>query len=367
MVNLPLHGGSCPRWLFPRMKKMAGVISELIINEYGKNEFLRRLSDPYFFQSLGCVIGFDFHSSGLTTTTCGALKESLNKKDIGLRICGGKGATSRKTLSEIENSELSTSKIDKLKYASKAVAKSDSGLIQDGYGLYQHSFVFTDEGKWAVIQQGMNERYARRYHWLSNNISSFSEHMNPVCGQRMEDRVLNLASVKSRDNKKASLDLVKDNPEHLKKYIRNNIRKPRESQSTLNNFRPIEEFSFTGQHTIAEMNKVNYETLKKACEIQPSNFEELMMLKGVGGRVIRSLSLISEIVYGNEASWRDPIKYSFAHGGKDNIPYPVDKKLMDDNVRFLKGAVSNAELGYIEKRKALEKLKSFFCMKIKKK
>ncbi len=338
------------------MKKMAGGISELIIDEYGTEEFLRRLSDPYFFQSLGCVIGFDFHSSGLTTTTCGALKESLNEKNLGVRFCGGKGGTSRKTLSEIENCDLKTSKMKSLSYASKAAAKSDSNLIQDGYGLYHHSFVFTEKGKWAVIQQGMSEHYARRYHWLSNNVKSFCEHLNPVCGQKKENRVLNLSCIKSRENKKASLDLVKDNPVHLKKYIKINMKKPKEGQCTLTDFRPMEEFSFKRQHTIAGMSKVNYETLKKAHEIQPSNYEELMMLRGVGGKVIRSLSLISEIVYGSRASWQDPIKYSFAHGGKDAIPYPVDRKLMDDNIKFLKGAFSQAEFDKEDKRKALKKL-----------
>ncbi len=341
------------------MKKLAGAISEVLIEEYGSEEFLRRLADPYWFQSLGCVIAFDWHSSGLSTTTLAALKESLNDKNLGVKIAGGKGKTSRKTPKEIEEFgdklNISTSRIDRLKYSSKITAKVDNSLIQDGYNLYTHSFIFTEDGrKFAVVQQGLNysNKYARRYHWLSDNIESFVvEPHSAIYGYKKENNVLDMTSKESLETQKASVDLVKDNPQHLKKYIKAPV------QKTLINF---ESFTMPFNHLITGMGKRNFETLKKAHEIRPSNYEELLAIEGVGPKTIRSLALISQLIYGTKVSWRDPSQFSFAHGGKDNIPRPVDRELMDSNAEILKNAIKDAKLGGKEKLEAMKRLSSFY-------
>ncbi|MBD3249207.1 DUF763 domain-containing protein [Candidatus Woesearchaeota archaeon] len=357
-VNLPLHTGKCPKWLFPRMKKLSGVISEMIVDEYGSEEFIRRLSNPYFFQALSCVIGFDWHSSGTTTTTCGALKESINSLNLGITIAGGKGAASRKTPSEIENSQLSisTQKLEKLKYASKITAKVDTSLVQDSYNLYHHVFIFTEKGRYAVIQQGMNDHYARRYHWLSDNVGSYIEEPHEgICCDKKQDNVLDMTSKKSRENKSICLDIVKDNPKHLERYIK----KP--PQMTLDSFsEKAPEITFNPRHDIIDMKKINIQTLQKAYEIQPENYEQLLSVKGVGPKTIRSLAMIADIVHGKPASWKDPVKYSFAHGGKDCIPYPVDKKLMDNNTQILRDAVRKAKLGKKDRLYALKRLTNFY-------
>lgn len=355
VVNLPLHSGSCPKWLFGRMKKLGGVISEIIIDEYGQDEYLRRLADPYFFQALGCVLAFDFHSSGVTTTVCGALKESLNKLNIGVKVAGGKGGTSRKAPDEIERFgdefNLSTDKIDRLVYSSKMSAKVDTSLIQDSFQLYHHCFVLSEKGKWAVIQQGMNDRYARRYHWISNNIVSFVEEPhNAICSDKKGKNVLNMTAKESREARKVGVDLVRDNPKHLEKYIK----KP--AQRTLTNF---ESFTMSPRHIIIDMDKKNIETLRKAYEIQPKTYEELVAIKGVGPKTIRGLALVSELIYGKKASWKDPVKFSFAFGGKDGYPRPVDKKEMDESARILGDAIRNAEIGDKDKLYAIKRLNKF--------
>ncbi len=293
VVNLPLHTGKAPRWLFGRMVKLAKAITEVIVYEYNQDEFLRRLSNPYWFQGLGCVLGFDWHSSGLTTTTCGALREALKDAEIGIKICGGKGNTSRKTPDEILNCNfsLSTKKINKLIYASKLSAKVDNSLVQDNYQLYHHCFIFTEKGNWAVIQQGMNNynNYARRYHWLSEEIESFvDEPQTAICCDKKEKNVLDMTNKENEEIRKASVDLVND-------------------------------FTMQKNHLIKNMEKRNIEILRKAAEIQPENYEELVAIKGIGPKAIRSLALTAEIIYGNKLTWKDPVKYSFAHGGKDGI------------------------------------------------
>lgn len=350
MANLPLHGGSAPRWLFQRMVRLSGAIAEVVVDEFGQDEFIRRLSNPYWFQAMSCVIGFDWHSSGTTTTTCGALKQSLTKLNIGIKVAGGKGNTSRKAPEQIEKIgnefSLSTDKINRLVYSSKMSAKVDNTLIQDNYQLYHHCFVLNEKGHWTVIQQGMFDKYARRYHWLSDNVKSFiTEH--PVCSQKKEKEVLDMTSKLSKETRDISLDLVKDNPKHLQKYMKE------PAQKTLTDF---ESFSMPKRHTIIEMNKRNMETLQKAYEIQPKNYEELVAIKGVGPKTIRSLALISDLVYGKPPSWKDPVKYSFAHGGKDGIPYPVNKQVYDTSISVLKDAIRNAKLGQKDKLYAIKRL-----------
>ncbi len=354
--SLPLHTGRAPRWLFKRMVPLSGAIAEAIVDEHGKDEFLKRLSDPYWFQALACVIGFDFHSSGTTTTTCGALKQSVNRLNIGVFFAGGKGKASKNTLSEIENSGISTARADRLKYASRMTAKVDTALIQDSYQLYHHVFAFTEKGSWAVVQQGMNDTYARRYHWLSSGITSFvNEPGSAICCDSTAQDVLDMSAAQSEETRKTSLDLVNDNPRHLEKYIKS------PAQQTLDRFNePIAEIAFTPRHTIVDMSKRNLEMLKRAYEFQPKDYEELVSLNGIGAKSIRSLALISEVVYGTRPSWKDPVKYSFAHGGKDGIPYPVDRKVMDSSTEFLENAISQAKLGEKDKINAIKRLRTLF-------
>ncbi len=354
-VDLPLHYGKAPRWLFGRMTKLALPISQLIIDEYGQDEFLKRLSNPYFFQALGCVLGFDWHSSGLTTTVCGALKLALNKNNMGIMVAGGKGKTSRKTPAEIpqiaEKFNLSDKKISQLKYASKIAAKVDNSLIQDHYNLYHHSFFLNDKGKWAVVQQGMRQegKYARRYHWLSDSISDFIEHENTIFFDKKEQRALDLTASESKETRKISLDLVKDNPVKLKKFDK--IKKT--NQSSLTEFAS---FSLPSRHNIIKIDLGNFNALISAYELQPKNYEELIAVKGFGAKTIRALALISSLVYGSKVSWKDPAKYSYAHGGKDGYPEPIDKEKYDQSIAILKDFVKNAKLTDKSKIKCLKRL-----------
>jgi uncharacterized protein len=375
IANLPLHPGSCPKWLFPRMKKLSGLIAEAIVDEYGAEEFLRRIADPFFFQSLSCVIGFDWHSSGTTTTTMGALKESVNSLNLGIEICGGKGSTSRKTPDEIAATKLNvqSQKIEKLVYSSRMAAKVDSNLIQAGYALYHHCFVFSENGSWAVVQQGMNDLngYARRYHWLSDNISSFVEepHLG-ICGEK-ESNVLDMTSMQSDDARKISLDLVKDNPLHLRRYLTEqtvlqqfvsattaiNHSSSNGDYDNENDFFFPYELTMPAHHPTPRLSEKSLATLQKAYELQPQNYEELVSLKGIGAKSIRALALVSEIVYGAKASWQDPVKYSFAHGGKDGYPYPINTQHYDKSIEILTAAIRN---NFPENDK-LRALKSLRC------
>jgi len=337
--DLPLHPGRCPPWLFRRMKVLAGLVSETIILEYGTDEFLKRIANPYFFQSFGCVLGFDFHSSGLTTTTLGALKEAIDPEKHGIAVLGGKGATSRKTPDEIEHASqvfpLTDEETEFLKYASRMTAKVDSSAVQDGYQLYHHNFLLAENGSWAVVQQGMNpiKRYARRYHWLSSELESFvnEPHTAICCDHR--GRALDMTAKESGEARKASVDLVKDGLGEVRKYL------------LMDRFHWID-------------NSV-YKRLLDLNEFQPKNFEELLAFKGVGPKTIRALALTSKLVYGTEVSWKDPAQFSFSRGGKDSTPFPIERKAYDESNEILRSAVENAKLGNKEKLAAIRRLENF--------
>lgn len=355
-VSLPLHNGKAPRWLFKRMVELAGGISEALIYEYGQDEFLKRLSDPYWFQALSCVLGFDWHSSGTTTTTCGALKMALSPEDHGIAVAGGKGTVSRRAPDEIEKSgeifSLSPDKIEKLKYSSRMSAKVDNSCIQDGYQLYHHCFFLTEKGDWAVVQQGMGTDYARRYHWLSDSVESFIE-PHGICCDRKEAKVLDMTAGESEACRSESLDLVKDNPEHLRKYL-----KP-SKQRMLADFETG--FGLPPRHHLTDIDigERGMEVLKKAYELQPESYEELVSLAGMGPKKIRALALISDLVYGSAPSWRDPVKYSFTHGGKDGFPYPVDREVYDNSIQVLQESLDSARLDRKEKYNAIKRLGEF--------
>ncbi|MFB6075811.1 MAG: DUF763 domain-containing protein [Candidatus Aenigmatarchaeota archaeon] len=358
-ADLPLHGGRCPSWLFKKMKELTGAISEVIIHEYSQDELLERLSNPYFFQSLGCIVGFDWHSSGLTTTLTGALKESINPEEHGIVIAGGKGKTSKKTPNEIMKSNIcKDSELEKFTNFSRLSAKIDSNCVQDNYSLYHHIFLFTENGKWSVIQQGMNSenKYARRYHWISENIEDFVEEpQSAICCDNMEEKVLNLTSKTSEETRRISLDLVRDNPQHLKRYLL-----PK-NQRSLVDFSKNKKLEMPRHHDVRniDINTKILDNLNKAYENQPENYEKLVQTKGVGEKSLRALALISQLVHGTEASWKDPATHSYAHGGKDGTPYLVDQDNMEKSTKFLKEALKQSEINDKTKLKALKKLKDY--------
>jgi hypothetical protein len=363
VANLPLHPGKAPRWLFKRMVVLSKGISEVIVYEYGTDEFLRRLSDPFWFQALSCVLGYDWHSSGTTTVTCGALKEAINPEDFGLRLCGGKGKASQNTLVEIEGYgekyNLSTSLVDRLRYCSRMAAKVDNAAIQDGHTLYHHVFILSENKKWAVIQQGMNDTtgYARRYHWLSEDVKSFvCEPHNAIVGQDRQDNVLDMTANQSTAAQKVSVDLVNDNPSHLRlDWASLTLH---QNQKTLDDWTAPCPTRTPVQH-LDMPRSINWQKLKQIYDVHPTNYEELLSMKGVGPNTVRALALISDLVYGEKPSWEDPVRFSFSVGGKDGVPYPVNRKAMDESTEMIRTGVENAKIGDKEKIQALRRLKDF--------
>lgn len=363
IAELPLHYGKAPRWLFQRMVRLSKSIATLAIREYGESGFLERLADPFWLNAFGCALGYDWHSSGLTTVALGALKEALSKSELGIFVCGGKGKASKMTLEEIEricdSLNFPQVEVEKLKYSSRIVAKVDNSVVQDGYNLYHHSFIFSKDGEWVVVQQGMNptNRFARRYHWISKNLRSFVVEPHAAIIGKKEDFVLDMSAKESEEARKCSVDLVKDNPEHLKKYLRD------VKQKSLSEFLGIKsprckELRLPEKHdfTMLELDERVIKSLKVAYELQPSNYEELVAIKGIGPKCIRALALISNLIYGAEISYRDPCKFSFAHGGKDGVPYPVDIKTYESSIKFLEDAIKQTELNNFEKINALKRL-----------
>ncbi|SHJ05492.1 hypothetical protein SAMN02745219_01646 [Desulfofundulus thermosubterraneus DSM 16057] len=350
-ANLPLHGGKCPPWLFERMVKMSRALIEVMVVESGPDGILARLADPFWFQALGCVLGFDWHSSGLTTTVCGALKEALRDRagQLGLFVAGGKGKTSRQTPGEIlaigEKFPLARDP-QELVFASKMAAKVDNAAVQDGYQLYHHTFFFTSSGQWAIIQQGMNEttRWARRYHWLSTTVKDFvcEPHTAVCCDYRGE--TLNLVALESDPARKVIAELAREKPENLLRDL------TRLQQDALN---------LPARHRVelADLNPARlHRVLLKSYERQPENFAALVVTEGVGPKALRALSLLSELAYGTPPSFRDPARFSFAHGGKDGHPYPVDRATYDHSIAFLEKALAESRLGRQEKIEAFRRL-----------
>lgn len=333
------------------MTALARAITIASVSEFGQREFLRRLSDPYWFQALGCALAFDWHSSGLTTTVTGALKEAVRgiEGDLGIFIAGGKGATSRKTPQHIEMyADRYSINPYPLIYASRMSAKVDSAAVQDGYQLYHHVLLFTHKGEWAVIQQGMNKdrRTARRYHWLGEDVRDFVvEPHRAVCCDRRRP-TLNMVDPDSEGAREVSTLLSRERPE---KVI-----------AEINRIKTIE---LTGRHNITVYDIAPerlYRVLTRTYERQPEDFERLLSIEGVGPKTIRALSLVSELIYGRPPSYKDPAMFSFAHGGKDGTPFPVDRKTYDKTIEVMERAVRSAKLGNHDKVEALRRLAVFY-------
>ncbi|MBI2405703.1 DUF763 domain-containing protein [Candidatus Microgenomates bacterium] len=342
IATFGLDYGRCPPWLFARMKRLGRLITEAIVLEYGNKEFVRRMSDPFFFQSFGTILAFDWDASGLTTTTTGALKEALRgtERTLGIFVAGGKGKTSLKTPDDITRyADWHGFNPNPLVYASKMSAKVDNTAVQDGFTLYHHSFIFTKDGLWTVVQQGMDtaRQRARRYHWLSDKLTDFVE--EPHSGIKdtklstRSSKVLNLVAKKSRKTRDTSATLVKE-----------------EFPTLLKDLKVLDYVNFPFDRRRME------KSLSFAHDSQPENFEQLLGVRGVGPKTIRALSLVSEVIYGAKPSYTDPARYSYAHGGKDGIPYPVDRSTYDTSISVLERAVKKARLGYYERLKALQKL-----------
>ena len=366
VAKLPLHYGKAPRWLIVRMRKLAREIVTIIVDEYGTGDFLKRLSDPFWFQALGCVLGYDWHSSGVTTVVTGVLKQAVVPEEHGVAVCGGKGRLSRQAPLEIgvagERFGFSTDKIDALRYASKMSAKVDNTAIQAGYQLYHHAFFVAEDGRWVVIQQGMcpKDRTARRYHWLSDNVRNFVvEPHKAIVGDARREVALNMTAKESEGCRKASVDVAKEKPRRIMRMIMS-VRPA--YQRSLQEWMPKKAETGWKEYPIDVLSmprNLNWKALQQVYEFQPQNYEELLSVKGVGPATVRGLALIAELIYGEKPSWKDPVKYSFAYGGKDGVPYPVNRRAMDESIRILRRAIEEAKIGDKEKMRSLQRLRRF--------
>lgn len=343
-ADLRLSGGAIPSWLFSRMKALSLPIVEAILQERGAKDFLSRLSDPYWFQSFGAVIGMDWNSSGVTTAVMAALKATINPhaKQLGIYICGGKGKASLKTPAELVTIGNDTG-LDGhyLAHCSKLSAKVDNTALQDGFNLYLHSFILSAEGDWTVIQQGMQSTtgLARRYHWHSGTVKSFTEEPHSaVCGEN-QGAILNLVHAKAKPTQKAILQIARENPEKILSEI------PHMKLPVYDAIKPKD----------VDLNRLGA-VLWLAKEQSTQSFEELLMLKGLGPRTLQSLTLVSEVIHGTPSRFSDPARFSFAHGGKSGVPFPVPTKIYDETIAVLKDAVDRAKIGNSDKQKAIQSL-----------
>lgn len=343
-ADLPLHYGKVPPWLYERMSVLGLSIVEAILADYGKDEVLRRLADPFWFQSFGAVMGMDWHSSGITTSVMGALKRSINpnSQSLGLYICGGKGKFSRETPSElIQIAEKTGLNGNELVRASKLSAKVDNTAIQDGYQLYLHNFILSDNGNWSVIQQGMHDSdgTARRYHWHSENITSFVEEPHTGINGISRGRILNLTDSEAAGNRKGILDISHtDSIDVMKDFSRLILPAHHDVQAS--------------DVDLKRLGALLYITREQ----QPQNFEDLLMLEGVGPRTMQSLALVSEVIHGAPSRFTDPARFSFAHGGKDGHPFPVPTKVYDESISILRKGIEKSKLGNSDKQNTLNKL-----------
>ena len=375
IATFTLDTGKCPKWLFEKMVRLGKEMIWIIDKEYGPDEFVRRISDPVWFQSLGTVLAFDWNASGLTTILTAALKQAIkgNEKELGIFICGGKGKTSLKTPEEIKNwggiLSLPSPKVNNLVYNSKMTAKVDSSLIQDGFQIYHHSLFFSKGGAWTVVQQGMNtiNQTARRYHWYSEKIEDLVCEPHSGIISQVKSPTLDLTSRESQDTRNMSCELVGGSYKGLMKDIQI-LRKHSSKLSQMVKVRSgagditwlnLENKEFNSHPVLVEdFSKSKYleRIFSRVCEVKPDSYERLLSLEGVGPKTIRALSLVSEVIYGALPSYEDPARYSFAHGGKDAIPYPVDRKIYDNTIEFFRKVIQKMRISLSEKKRVLERL-----------
>jgi len=376
IATFTLDTGTCPRWLFARMVKLGREMTKVLVAEFGPDEFIHRIADPVWFQSLGTVLAFDWNASGLTTILTAALKEAIRnqEKDLGIFICGGKGKTSRKTPEEItswaDKLSLPDAHANNLVYNSRMSAKVDNSLVQDGYQIYHHSFFFSRNGYWAVVQQGMNpiNVSARRYHWFSENIEDLvcEPHTGIVTVAKRQPS-LNLTARDSESTRELSVEFVSAGYHCLMKDIEI-LRKHSSKLSKMVSLKlkgqqltllQLEDTEFKYHPVVHEdFSRSRYleKILLKLCDTQPGNYEKLLATEGVGPKTIRALALVAEVIYGAKPSYEDPARYSFAHGGKDGTPYKVDRDTYDKTITTLVQAVQRSRIEPLEKDRVINRL-----------
>jgi hypothetical protein len=383
-ADLPLHGGRVPAWLAARMAALGRVIAEAIVHHYGAEELLRRLAHPFWFQSFGAVMGMDWHSSGITTSVLAALKRGVApiERELGIYVCGGRGSASRRTPAELRRvGDLTGIDGARLADTSRLVAKIDQAAVQDGYDLYLHGFIVSASGRWCVIQQGMSpeRRAARRYHWLSEGLTSFLDSPHAAIEGVNEGRILNLADARARASRAASLELARAGPERAISVLRRSqaasgqtlslfpeeplvdVRGPRRAASLKPRTTPapLPHLSMPARHAVLASDVVLrrlHGTLAAAAERGSRDFPELLLTPGVGARTVAALAHVAEVIHGTPARFSDPARFSLAHGGKDGHPFPVPLAVYDETIGVLRRAVSQARLGRAEKLDALRRL-----------
>src|ERR1700761_7474860 len=363
-ADLPLHGGHVPRWLADRMTQLGALLSEAIVHHYGRDELLRRLAHPFWFQSFGAVMGMDWHSSGITTSVISALKRGLEpiSGELGIHVCGGRGKQSRKTPLELAAiGERVGIDGDALANVSRLVAKVDSAAVQDGFDLYLHGFIVTDDGKWTVVQQGMNDssRTARRYHWLSEGLQSFVEEPHNGIDGIHQGEIVNLTDRRADASRHAQLDLLTSlGPDGLTRELATIEAKP--SKPVPDPIQPtLPHLVMPAHHDVRASDVLAprlHATFAAAANRGPADFAELLLVPGVGARTVRALAMVAEVVHGAPYRFTDPARFSFAHGGKDRHPFPVPLKVYDETILVMKTAVEKAKLGQDDRLAALKRL-----------
>jgi len=360
-ADLPLHGGAVPKWLADRMTRLGAVMSQAIIHHYGRDEYLRRMSNPFWFQSFGAVMGMDWHSSGITTSVIGALKRGLAPLagELGVHVCGGRGRHSRQTPDElVAIGERVGFDGAALASASRLVAKVDSAAVQDGFDLYLHGFIVTDDGRWVVVQQGMNgeRKQARRYHWLSEGLKSFVDEPHSAIDGPDQGVVVNLTDTRAGASRREQIDMLNTlGPDRIAgEYSRLRTSLDGEpAQPTLPNLIMPTHHDVRPNDVIARR---LHGHLAAAAERGPADFAELLAVPGVGARTVLALAMVAEVLHGAPYRFSDPARFSLAHGGKDRHPFPVPLRVYDQTIGVLKSAVQKAKLGNEEELAALKRL-----------
>jgi hypothetical protein len=358
-ADLPLHSGHVPPWLAQRMAALGAVICQAIVHHYGRDEFLKRLAHPFWFQSFGAVMGMDWHSSGITTSVIGALKRGLAPlgQELGIHVCGGRGRHSRKTPDELTRlGERVGFDAGVLVRASRLVAKVDSAAVQDGFDLYLHGFIVTDDGRWTVVQQGMNgdARQARRYHWHSQELASFVDQPHSAIDGPSQGEIINLTDHRAGRARQAQIDLLTEfGPDRIIRAWRGlSAPAPDEQLALPHLVMPAHHDARSSDVFTRRL----HGTLAAAAECGPVDFPELLLMPGVGQRTVQSLAMVAEVIHGVPCRFADPARFSLAHGGKDRHPYPVPIKVYDETLQVMKSAIQKAKLGHQEELQAIERL-----------